>query len=233
MTISPAELQAHIVSAIEHGLLGRYMDSYNVLKIANLQASWDSSVYYQERMLACEVARDDLHLLEHAVSRRTVDGTVLEFGVASGRTINHLAALLPDETIHGFDWFQGLPETWRAGFGTGAFAQAGVPQVRANVELIHGLFEATLEGFVLSSRRPVSLLHVDCDLYSSTVTIFRALRDYIVPGTVIVFDEYFNYTGWRQHEWKAFQEFVAASGRRYEYLALVPHHQQVSVVIKD
>jgi hypothetical protein len=46
-----------------------------------------------------------------------------------------------------------------------------------------------------------------------------------------VFDEYFNYPGWQQHEFKAWQEFVAASGLSYEYLGLVRNNQQVAVRI--
>ena len=43
--------------------------------------------------------------------------------------------------------------------------------------------------------------------------------DRFQKGTVIVFDEYFGYRGWREGEFKAWQEFVAARGLRYEYLA--------------
>ena len=34
--------------------------------------------------------------------------------------------------------------------------------------------------------------------------------------TIIVFDEYFGFTGWRMGEWKAWQEFVPTSGVKYE-----------------
>ncbi len=53
----------------------------------------------------------------------------------------------------------------------------------------------------------------------------------IRKGTVLVFDEYLNYPGWREHEFRAFQEFVAETGRAYEYLSVVPSHQQVAVII--
>ena len=74
-------------------------------------------------------------------------------------------------------------------------------------------------------------MHIDCDLYSSTQTILAQLRDRIVPGTILVFDEYFNYPGWEVHEHRAFAEFIQATGRRYEYVGLVPSHQQVAVRI--
>jgi hypothetical protein len=52
-----------------------------------------------------------------------------------------------------------------------------------------------------------------------------------VEGTVIVFDEYFNYPGWENHEFKAFQEFVEQTNLKYEYLAYNRRHEQVAVKI--
>jgi hypothetical protein len=68
-------------------------------------------------------------------------------------------------------------------------------------------------------------------LYSSTKTIFDELADRFVPGTVIVFDEYFNYPNWQQHEYKAFQEFVAKHGITYQYLGFLSHDSCVAVKI--
>lgn len=62
-------------------------------------------------------------------------------------------------------------------------------------------------------------------------TIFLPLKDRILPGTVIVLDEYFNHDGWRQGEFRAFQEFVAQKGFGYEYLTYNHRHQQVAVRI--
>jgi len=59
--------------------------------------------------------------------------------------------------------------------------------------------------------------HIDCDLYSSTKTVFDWLKPRIRAGT-IVFDEYFNYPNWHQHEFKAFKEFVEECHVKYEYL---------------
>jgi len=44
------------------------------------------------------------------------------------------------------------------------------------------------------------------------------LADRIVPGTIILFDEYFNYPNWERHEFKAFQEFVTDRAASYPYL---------------
>jgi predicted O-methyltransferase YrrM len=157
---------------------------------------------------------------------------VLEFGVFSGNSINHIADLMPGRRVVGFDSFEGLPEEWRPGFGAGAFRRNDLPAVRENVELVVGWFDHTLPGFVAAHPgESLALLHVDCDLYSSTVTIFAHLADRLRPGTVIVFGEYYNYPEWRAHEHKAFQELVAARNIAYAYIGLVPAHQQVAALI--
>lgn len=50
-----------------------------------------------------------------------------------------------------------------------------------------GWFDETLPKFAAEVEGPAAFLHVDCDLYSSTRTVFEALGDRVVPGTVIVF----------------------------------------------
>ena len=103
--------------------------------------------------------------------------------------------------------------------------------MRSNVALHKGWFADTLPNFVKDHNEKVAFVHVDCDLYSSTKTIFEFLADTIGPGTVILFDEYFNYPGWRAHEYKAFQEFVASRSRQYRYLAYNTSEWNASVQI--
>jgi hypothetical protein len=71
---------------------------------------------------------------------------------------------------------------------------------------------------------------VECDLYSSTRVIFEAWRELIAAGTVIVFDEFYGYDGWQQHEAKAFEEFVIAAGLAVECLARSDFQLAVRVV---
>ncbi len=172
-------------------------------------------------------------ILAHAVGNVTLDGLFLEFGVAAGTSINFVAARVPTQTIYGFDSFDGLPEDWTPGAPKGRFAQEALPPVASNVELVVGLFDATIPPFLAAHPGPIAFLHVDCDLYSSSRTIFDLCGERIVKGTVIEFDEYFGYPNWREHEYKAFQEFVAAGSRTYSYLGMVPERFQASVVMTN
>jgi hypothetical protein len=155
----------------------------------------NASVDYVEQNMPDALGFDtQKDVLTYAIAETKIPGYYLEFGVFTGGTIRYLARLRRDQTFHGFDSFEGLPEAW-GGFNLGAAA---------------------------FSRR-------GCDIYSSTVDILSALADRFAVGTVIVFDEYFNYTNWERHEFKAWHEFVEAHGVEYEYLAYA--RQQVALRI--
>ena len=82
----------------------------------------------------------------------------------------------------------------------------------------------------------VSFLHVDCDLYSSTIDILTLLNDRIVPGTVIVFDEMYpwndieSYDLWEQGEFRAMGEWVQKYQRTFRTLYR-SEHQQCSIEV--
>jgi hypothetical protein len=112
----------------------------------------------------------------------------------------------------------------------GTFDMGGIPPaVPANVTLIKGWFNETLPPFLQEHREPFSFVHIDSDTYEAASVILAAAADRIRPGTVVVFDEYFGYRGWRAGESKAWREFAAGRGINYRYLAF--HDQAVAVVV--
>lgn len=159
-------------------------------------------------------------------------GLALEFGVWQGTTLRIIADVLsPEHDVVGFDCFTGLPEEWRPGFPAGAFAQDQLPVV-PGARLVAGLFETTLPGFLEENRGRIAFVHLDADLYSSTSTVLRLLGDRLGPGTVLVFDEFFRYPGWQQHEYRAWCEFIATWDRGYEYIAYTANHEQVAIKLR-
>lgn len=196
-----------------------------------VQALQDTVRYIDEHLPDAVGLETQKELIEFALKQVSVPGHVLEFGVYKGQTIGFMAKRMRQRTLHGFDSFQGLPEAW-TGFSlvSAAFNVHGrLPKVPANVQLHPGWFDQSLPTWLKDHPGPVALIHIDCDLYSSTKTIFELLGDRLQPGTLLLFDEYFNYPNWRQHEFKAFQELVASRALKYEYLGYA--RQQVLVRI--
>ena len=54
----------------------------------------------------------------------------------------------------------------------------------------------------------------------------------LVPGTVIVFDEFFNYPQWEDGEFKAFQEFLAKTKLSCEFIGYNRNGEQAAVILK-
>jgi predicted O-methyltransferase YrrM len=171
-------------------------------------------------------------LLLDALTRAPREGIVVELGVRHGVSTRWLAGAAPQSVVHGFDAFEGLPEAWQ-GKAPGLFATAGeLPEVPTHVSLHPGWFADTLPRFVAALREPVRLLHVDSDLYASAKLGLELFGPHLAPGAVIVFDEYLGHATWRDDEHLAFQEWVRAEARSYEYLALSFVTGQASVVLR-
>lgn len=165
---------------------------------------------------------------------RAPAGLILEFGVFRGITINQLAGIFPDRKVHGFDSFLGLPEDWK-GFRHSKenFNREGVkPAVKQNVVLHQGWFEDTVPPFMASANEPVALAHIDCDIYSSTVTVLDSIAPHLVEGSVIVFDELLNYPGFKIHEYKAFYEFIEKFGFKFEFISYSGHQAGLRILGK-
>jgi hypothetical protein len=138
-----------------------------------------------------------------------------------------------DQTVFGFDGFAGLPGgVWpgnmihKGMFNHGGEAPFVCPD---NGTLVVGWFKNTMPNFDYK-KTVAKYLHIDCDVYSSTVDILTNLVGKIVSGTVITFDDYCNHPNWRQGEWKAWQEFCEANKIKYKYLYVAG--MSVSLIVK-
>lgn len=166
--------------------------------------------------------------LEHALALAPAGGMALEFGVFTGTTLKIIASARATGGVYGFDSFDGLPENWRTGFPAGAFDCDVLPDV-PGAELVVGLFAETLPGFLRKRPGPVDFLHLDADLYSSTIDVLTLVGPRLRSGSVIVFDEFFNYPGWEQHEARAWREYVEANSLTFRYEAYTHDNEQVVV----
>lgn len=142
----------------------------------------------------------------------------LEFGVHEGKSFRFWCEKLdtPGARFVGFDSFEGLPEDWNEHAKKGYFAVDGVPVIddeRASLQV--GWFQDTLPKFDLPEYDQL-VVNIDSDLYSSAVFVLEHLEDVLVPGVIIYFDELHD----REHELRAFQQFLERTGKKVEILGV-------------
>lgn len=216
-----------------------FKDTFNLSHYLKLKACLDTCDYIENNLIIAEVFPHPSHLLNKGVSmaidydsKNSSEGLFLEFGVFSGNTVNQIAKLASNKKVYGFDSFAGLPEDWRTNFLKGTFKVNTIPKVETNVELKIGLFKDTLPEFITNTKsKMISFLHIDCDLYSSTKDVLSNCRPLIKKGTIICFDEYWNYPGWLNNEFKAWSEFCKNNKIAYRYVGYVDNFQQVLVEV--
>lgn len=180
------------------------------VRVLALRAAEEAADYVEAHMPEAIGFDTQKELLDYALGQVKVEGHYLEFGVFRGGTIRRIASRRPRETIHGFDSFEGLPEGWSGhNLAEGTFSTGGrLPTVPQNVRLHKGWFDASLPVWLEANSGPVAFIHNDSDLHASAVTIFDLLAPRLQPGTIVLFDEFFNYPGWREHQVKAWTEFA-------------------------
>jgi predicted O-methyltransferase YrrM len=192
----------------------------------------DAADYAEQHMAFALAFNSRVELWNHALGRISFDGLIAEFGVWKGESINHFAHKLPGKRIYGFDSFEGLSADWPGtSAAKGHFDLGGrLPKVESNVELVKGWFDETLPPFLNTHPGNFAFVHIDCDTYEATRIALSQIAERLAPGTIIVFDEYFGFLGWRNGEFKAWGEFCAERSVHYRYLGFAD--AQVAVAIE-
>lgn len=163
----------------------------------------------------------------------------IEFGVHTGHTLATIRNNFTGD-VYGFDSFQGLPEDWREGFPQGHFRTETKPDIE-RTELIVGWFNETLQPFLQRITKPISVAHLDADLYSSTLYALTHIGPHLINPAILIFDEWHNYPGCEQHEQRAFNEWITTQPNHTWRIAATvqntPHRtsdQQIAIeIIKE
>jgi len=138
-----------------------------------------------------------------------ISGAVVECGIGDGFSFAILAkhANVASKDLYGFDSFEGFPEPAKEDDSHYEIKKGGWSNVQREVveqkvkevvpvdyfegcvKIIPGFFGDTLPK---NPTGPISFLHLDGDLYQSYMDCYEHLYDKVVPGGVILIDEYLN-----------------------------------------
>ena len=158
--------------------------------------------------------------------------TYLEFGVFGANSFNwwlehnsHAAS-----RFYGFDTFEGLPEDWGT-FKKGEMSAAAPESHDSRALFVKGLFQDTLPSFLenhpLSSTKR-NVIHLDADLFSSTLFVLSSLGSKLKKGDILLFDE-FNVPN---HEFFAFKIFQDSFYVKTRLLGSVNNYYQIALIIE-
>ena len=139
----------------------------------------------------------------------------IECGVGKGGNARLWCKLMPEQTIYGFDSFQGFKEdpvtesVWSP--FQSKFKTWEKPVLPNNYHIIEGFLEDTFEPFYNKIRSEKEFdcifVHLDMDIYQPTKHFLEIIRKEKIK-TIICFDELINYEGFENHEWRAFNEEI-------------------------
>lgn len=169
-------------------------------------------------------------MYDHVHAQLVGDAAIdyLEFGVFQGDSIRHWSSLNknPESRFYGFDSFEGLPEDWKRFDGQMVKAHFDVDGVLPDIDddrvsFVPGWFQHTVDTFLEKFEPQGQLVvHVDSDLYSSALYVLTRLDALLVPGTIVVFDEFSSVL----NEFQALDNYCSAYMREYDVLASAWHY---------
>lgn len=200
----------------------------------NMITSWKLGTPYGEIINSAMLEAEYLfaHDLLRELQGSNTPGAIVEFGVYEGDWLKHLSDSLKtlnfDRPIYGFDSFEGLPapiqEIDLIGFAEGDL-HADFDRVykflecdKRDITLVKGWFCDSLKLEPAQSIREICFARIDCDLFAGAMDALSYLKDRLVDGAILVFDDWSHIMN--VGESRAFFEWAPTSGLTFEFLAL-------------
>ena len=155
----------------------------------------------------------------------------MEFGVWKGESANYFSKFV--NKFYCFDSFEGLKEDWLGRLDRPAKTfslNKKIPNLNSNIEPVIGWVEDTLDDFLKKHNPKINFIHFDMDTYSPTKFTLEKVKPYLVNNSILIFDELYNYSGWKEGEFKALKEVF--NDNEIEYRAFNLDSYQCVVQIK-
>jgi O-methyltransferase len=183
----------HFISLLNHSY--KLLRGYNLPLFRKLAYVWELASRYAEVQHYTILGLTKLSSLYRFLKLSApVPGSMAELGVYKGGTAKLIASVVPDKTLYLFDTFSGMPDEQSIDkHKTGDFDDTSIEAVshllkdRQNIVFRQGYFPTTTRG--LEGER-FSFVHIDGDLYQSTLDALEFFYPRMVEGGIMIFDDY-------------------------------------------
>lgn len=207
-------------------------DCYDIFEREEIEKSYKNFQSDFLHAIFIDSKKINIYAINKALENNNDKSFYIEFGVFKGESINKFAAILGgNKKIYGFDSFEGLREDW-AGTDVekGHFNLCGkIPKLKKNVIPIKGWVQDTLPNFLEKNNPLINFIHIDLDTYSSTKFVLEKVKPYLQKGSILLFNEFYNYPGWSVGEYKAFSEVFKKN--EYSLIAFSKHGWEAVIKI--
>jgi len=184
------------------------------------QKKWDYSRRY--------ILYEEIYKTEN-ITTQAID--YFEFGVCEGHSFKWWLQKKQNTTsnFYGFDTFEGLPEKYgffEKGTMAATIEYLNIKDTRAS--FYKGLFQDTLNPFLENYKSSnKKIIHLDADIFSSTIFTLSQLFRFLNKGDIIIFDEFAVPT----HEFMAFKIFSESFYLNYEVIGATNNYLFLAIKI--
>jgi len=202
----------------------------DIVYAGDQQAGRESSDFALEHFLDAKQFKGANETLRYAVSQAPSGGMALEFGVASGATLGVIAEERKIGRSTASTPSRGCPRR-----GLSAFPLARSSRTSYRMWPAPSLWSDCLRTRCRNSSPSTPDRWTSCTWTRTCTPRPGRCSDWSdrvwQPGSIVHFDEFYNYPGWQQHELRAWNEYVADSGVEFDYIAHAHSDCQVTVRI--
>jgi len=176
--------------------------------------------FYDSVFLSTEDIRK--YSLSKSIKNAQKSGLFLEFGVYKGESFKLFHSLLKknnlQNNLYGFDSFLGLVNDMKGhSLFENNFNLNGENPLNKNKKIIEGNIEDTLKIFLKENLNLINFIHIDTDTYETCKFILENTKNKMAKNSVILFDEIYNFSGWKVGEYKALKEIYRDD--EYKFIA--------------
>lgn len=178
----------------------------------------------------------------HYFHANRLDGVYVEFGSHEANTFRIALNTLGNyarwgkphiQHFYAFDSFQGMPEPrgidkqkiWRAGMNFTSEDQFNqmCKYDSYRITTVKGFYDDVLPTYQWNHEHLIVLAYIDCDYYSSAVSVLQFIKNKLTHGAILAFDDWNCYYGDpKRGEKRAFREFQEAVGNEVHFEPFLP-----------
>ena len=199
-----------------------YKESKNHLfEKINENLVYETFEYFEDHFKKSVLFRNESSIREYAIQTslfndKNKEYYYLEFGVWQGESANFFSKFV--NKLYCFDSFEGLKEDWLGTLDRSKRTfnlNKKIPNLNSNIEPVVGWVEDTLNDFLKKHNPKINFIHFDMDTYSPTKYTLERIKPYLINNSILIFDEMYNYAGWKEGEFKALKEVFNDNELKY------------------